>query len=68
METVEQFLARGGKVETVAADARTITRDCFCGCRGRYSVHQENAAAYTDKRMRDRENQVGCYSAYWGQQ
>lgn len=68
METVEQFLARGGKGETVAADARTITRDCFCGCRGRYSVHQENAAAYTDRRMRDAESQKGYYHPYWGQQ
>lgn len=67
MESVEQFLARGGAIKSVESGERTITRDCFCGCRGRMSVHAKNAAAYTDRSMRDAENQVGHYSAYWGQ-
>jgi hypothetical protein len=54
METVEEFLARGGKVVEVKEDERSNSKD--------------SEKDFCDKQMRASENQRGSYSSYWGQQ
>lgn len=66
MESVEQFLARGGAIKSVESGEQKITKDCVCGCKGRYAYHAQNAA-FADQLMRDAENERGNYSAFWGQ-
>jgi hypothetical protein len=46
METVEEFLARGGKVNSIPAGEKKAKefnpdwlRGCKCGCRGNYTDH-----------------------------
>jgi hypothetical protein len=57
-ESVEAFLARGGKIQQVAAETS--------GYKQRQA--QLEAERFTDASMRDAENRKGCYSAYWGRE
>lgn len=41
-ESVEAFLARGGKIQSVSEDASAkdeSLRHCTCGCEGNYTDH-----------------------------
>ena len=57
-ESVEEFLARGGKVTAVKAGASNVDpalKYCKCGCNGNY----------TDHSMRQAENEQHKYSSYY---
>lgn len=48
METVEQYLARGGKIEQLPVDAGDwkdpALKFCRCGCRGDWTEHTMRAS------------------------
>lgn len=54
METVEQFLARGGKINTVDSGERALTsKEMYMLSRGEKI---RKTCDYTDQRMREAEN------------
>lgn len=53
-ETVEEFLARGGKIEVAPSGETAATRKKKC---------EDNA--YTDAQMRDAENEVHCKRPFY---
>lgn len=73
METVEQFLARGGKIQTIESNVSAIKKDCECGCKGNPSAHAWKTTVgiddsdYTNMRMHRAENQVDVHNAYYDQ-
>lgn len=63
METVEEFLARGGKIQQLPQTAEQTIRQL------EQKVEAKRLAdKLAEKNMRDAENRKGCYSAYWGEE
>lgn len=69
METVEQFLARGGKVQVIPEGVTVLDKKllkCACGCNGIRAKHEALLDKdYTEYMMRKAENETQKRSAYY---
>jgi len=63
METVEEFLARGGKIQQLPPSAEQTLRQLELKIEAK-----RIADKLADKSMRDAENRKGCYSPYFGEE
>lgn len=62
VDPVAEFLAKGGKIQTVDAGVRAMDeRQVYAKASGRDALAED----YTDRSMRDAENQVGHRNAYY---
>lgn len=65
LDPVAAFFAQGGKIETVEPGVRALSeREMYAKASGRDDLADRS---YTDRRMRDAENQVGLeqHHAYY---